>query len=238
MPSAKVLESKKAIVESLKERLDGSVAGILVDYKGISVEQDTKLRRNFREANVKYDVVKNTLLRLAVNDTNFADLASVLEGTTAMATSDEDAVAPAKVFVDFLKANDNLDLTIKAGFADGKVISADEVKALAAIPSKEVLLTQVLYCINSPLTSFAFAIKALVDKKAEEGDAPAAEEAAPVAEEAPAAEEVAPVAEEAPAVEEVAPVAEEAPAVEEAASAEEAPAAEEAAPAEEAPAAE
>lgn len=193
MPSAKVLESKKAIVEGLKARLDASVAGVLVDYKGISVEQDTTLRKNFREADVKYDVVKNTLLRLAVNDTAYADLAAVLEGTTALATSETDAVAPAKVFSEFMKANEALGLTVKAGFADGKVISSDEVKALAAIPSKEVLLTQVLYCINSPLTSFAFAIKALADKKAEEGEAPAeaapvAEEAAPVAEEAPAAE--------------------------------------------------
>ncbi len=215
MPSAKVLENKKAIVEGLKARLDASTAGILVDYKGISVEQDTKLRKNFREADVKYDVVKNTLLRLAVNDTAYADLAAVLEGTTAMATAETDAVAPAKVFVDFLKANEALGLTIKAGFVDGKVISADEVKALAAIPSKEVLLTQILYCINSPLTSFAFAIKALADKKAEEGDAPAAEEAAPVeeaatVEEAPAAEEAAP-AEEAPATEEAAPAEEAAP---------------------------
>ena len=219
MPSAKVLESKKAIVEGLKARLDASVAGVLVDYKGISVEQDTVLRKNFREADVKYDVIKNTLLRLAVNDTAYADLAAVLEGTTALATSETDAVAPAKVFSEFMKANEALGLTVKAGFADGKVISADEVKALAAIPSREVLLTQVLYCINSPLTSFAFAIKALAEKKAEEGDAPVAE--APV-EEAPAAE--------APA-EEVAAPAEEAPAAEEAAPAEEAPA-------EEAPAAE
>ena len=189
MPSAKVLESKKAVVESLKARLGASAAGVLVDYKGINVEQDTKLRRSFREAGVKYDVVKNTLLRLAVADTEYADLASVLEGTTAMATSDEDAVAPAKVFVDFLKANDNLELAIKAGFADGKVISVDEVKALAAIPSKEVLLTQILYCINSPLTSLAYAIQALADKKAEGEEAPVAEEAAPAAEEAAPAEE-------------------------------------------------
>lgn len=187
MPSAKVLESKKAVVENLKERLGSSVAGILVDYKGISVEQDTKLRREFRAADVKYDVVKNTLLRLAVKDTNYEDLTSVLEGTTAMATSNTDEVAPAKIFVDFMKANENIGLSVKAGFADGKVISAEEVKALAAIPSREVLLTQVLYCINSPLTSFAFAIKALMEKKEAEGDAPAVE-AAPAAEEAPAAE--------------------------------------------------
>ena len=98
MPSAKVLESKKAIVEALKARLDSSVAGVLVDYKGINVEQDTALRKNFREADVKYDVVKNTLLKLAVNDTAYADLAAVLEGTTALATSETDAVAPAKIF--------------------------------------------------------------------------------------------------------------------------------------------
>ncbi|MDP4117879.1 MAG: 50S ribosomal protein L10 [Bacillota bacterium] len=177
MPSAKVLESKKAVVAGLKERLNASAAGIIVDYKGINVEQDTQLRKNFREANVKYDVVKNTLLRLATNDTPYADLASVLEGTTAMATAADDAIAPAKVFVDFLKAHATLELAIKAGFVDGKVISADEVKALAAIPSKEVLLTQILYCINSPVTSLAFAVKAIADKMSEESGAPAAEEA-------------------------------------------------------------
>lgn len=222
MPSAKVLESKKAVVENLKERLGSSVAGILVDYKGISVEQDTKLRREFRAADVKYDVVKNTLLRLAVKDTNYEDLTSVLEGTTAMATSNTDEVAPAKIFVDFMKANENIGLSIKAGFADGKVISAEEVKALAAIPSREVLLTQVLYCINSPLTSFAFAIKALMEKKEAEGDAPAVEEAP--AEVAPAEEAVA--EEVAPAAEETAETPVEEAVAEEAAPAEEAPAAE------------
>ena len=118
MPSAKVLEQKKQVVADLAERLKNSAAGVLVDYKGINVEQDTKLRRSFREAGVKYEVVKNTLLKLAVREAGLDELEAVLDGTTAIATSADDAVAPAKIFKDFVKENSTLEISFKSGFAE------------------------------------------------------------------------------------------------------------------------
>jgi len=212
MPSAKVLEQKKQVVAELAERLKNSAAGVLVDYKGINVEQDTKLRRSFREAGVKYEVVKNTLLKLAVREAGLDELEAVLDGTTAIATSADDAVAPAKVFKDFVKENSTLEISFKSGFADGKVLSIDEINALADLPSREALLTMLASALLGTVRGLAVALNAVAEKK---GDG---EEAAPVAEEAPAAEEAAPaaeVAEEATteaAPEEAAPVAEETPA--------------------------
>ena len=212
MPSAKVLEQKKQVVAELAERLKNSAAGVLVDYKGINVEQDTKLRRSFREAGVKYEVVKNTLLKLAVREAGLDELEAVLDGTTAIATSADDAVAPAKVFKDFVKENSTLEISFKSGFADGKVLSIDEINALADLPSREALLTMLASALLGTVRGLAVALNAVAEKK---GDS---EEAAPVAEEAPAAEEAAPaaeVAEEATteaAPEEAAPAAEETPA--------------------------
>lgn len=219
MPSEKVLEAKKAQVAELIEVLNGATTGVLVDYRGLTVEEDTKLRNDLRAAGVKYFVVKNTLLRLAANQTGLEDLDSILHGPTALAVSD-DAVAPAKVLADFAKDNDTLE--IKSGFMDGKVLSLDEIKTLAKTPSKETLIAKMMGSLNSPISGLArllstiaeggVEIADLIAKKAGE-EAPAVEEA-PVAEEAPAAEEAAPA--------EVAPV-EEAPVAEEAAT-EEAPA--------------
>lgn len=216
MPSEKVLEAKKAQVVELVDVLKNATTGVLVDYRGLSVEEDTKLRNNLRAAGVKYFVVKNTLLRLAANQTGLEDLDSILHGPTALAVSD-DAVAPAKVLADFAKENDTLE--IKSGFMDGKVLSLDEIKTLAKTPSKETLIAKIMGSLNSPISGLARLLSTIADggveiadliaKKAGEAteEAPAAEEAAP-AEEAPVAEEAAPAAEEAPAEE--APVAEEA----------------------------
>lgn len=227
MPSQKVLENKKAIVAQLTERFQNAQAGVLADYRGLTVEQDTALRVKLREAGVDYTVVKNNLTRFAANEAGLSELDEALHGPTAIATSNDDVVAPAKVLVEFAKENEALE--IKAGFVDGKVISLDEVKTYASIPSKEVLISKMLGSMLSPIGALARTLQAIVNEEAVPG-ANAGKEAAP-AEEAPAVEE-APVAEEAPATEEAAPAAEEAPATEEAA-----PAAEEAAPAEE-PAAE
>lgn len=204
MPSAKVLEQKKQIVAELAERLKNSAAGVLVDYKGINVEQDTKLRRNFREAGVKYEVVKNTLLKLAVREAGLDELEAVLDGTTAIATSDDDAVAPAKVFKDFVKENSTLEISFKSGFADGKVLSIDEINALADLPSREALLTMLASALLGTVRGLAVALNAVAEKKGEGEEAAPAEEVAeqPVAEEAPATEEpAAETAEEAPAAE-------------------------------------
>ena len=162
MPNAKVLEEKKAVVASLVEKIKNSPAGVLVDYKGINVEDDTKLRKQLREAGVEYAVIKNTLIRFAAKELG---LDENLHGTTALAISTtDDVVAPAKILADFAKTHENFNL--KAGYLEGKVIGEDEVKKLAAMPSKEVLIAQVLYSFNFPIMQLAIACDAIV-KKAE-----------------------------------------------------------------------
>ena len=203
MPSEKVLEMKKQQVADLKARFEGACAGVLVDYKGISVADDTVLRKELREAGVKYTVTKNTLIHLAIEGTDLAELDSVLEGTTAVATSADDYVAAARILGKYAERNDNFNL--KGGFLDNEVIDLAKLQSLAKLPSREVLLATVLSAINAPMAAFARVILAVVDKNGEaapaaEETAPAVEEAAPAAEEAaPAAEEAAPAAEETPA---------------------------------------
>lgn len=211
MPNTKVLEQKKQVVADLADRLKNAAAGVLVDYKGINVEQDTKLRKSFREAGVKYEVVKNTLLKLAVKEAGLDELEAVLDGTTAIATAADDAVAPAKVFKDFVKENSTLEISFKSGFADGKILSLDEINALADLPSREALLTMLASALLGTVRGLAVALNAVADKKGEGEEAPATEvvEEAP-ATETPAEETPAPEATEAPAEE--APASEEAPA--------------------------
>lgn len=197
MPSEKVLEMKKQQVADLKARFDAACAGVIVDYKGISVADDTKLRKELREAGVQYTVTKNTIIHLAIEGTDLAELDSVLEGTTAVATSADDYVAAARILGKYADSNDNFKL--KGGFLDNEVIDLAKLQSLAKLPSREVLLATVLSAFNAPIAAFARAIQAVVDKSGEEVLA-AAEEAAPAEEapaEAPAAE--APAAEETPA---------------------------------------
>lgn len=188
MPSAKVLEKKKAIVAELSERLKNSQAGVLADYRGLSVAQDTELRGKLREAGVSYTVVKNNLTRFAVKEAGLDELESVLEGPTALATSENDVVTPAKILVDFAKDNDALE--IKAGFVDGKVISLDEVKTYASIPSKEVLIARILGSLQSPISALARTLQAIVDN-----DGAAEKEETVATEEVASAEETAPLEE-------------------------------------------
>ncbi|MGN0569868.1 MAG: 50S ribosomal protein L10 [Candidatus Fimenecus sp.] len=171
MPSEKVLELKKQQVADLKERLDSSIAGVVVDYKGISVEDDTKLRKELREAGVEYTVVKNTLLGRAIEGTSLADMSSVLEGTTAIATSKDDYVAAARILNKYAEKSNSF--SIKSGYLDDEVISLEKINSLAKLPSREVLLATVLNAFNAPIASFARAVQAIVDKNGEA--APAAE---------------------------------------------------------------
>lgn len=181
MPSAKVLESKQAVVAALTERLKNACAGIIVDYKGITVADDTALRKELREAGVEYTVVKNTLLRLAIAATELNGLETVLDGTTAIATSADDYVAAARILSKF--ADTHKEFNIKNGFLDQEVIDTAKIAGLAKLPSREVLLAQVLGAFQAPISAFARAIQAIVDKDGEE--------AAPAEAEAPAAEEAA-----------------------------------------------
>lgn len=191
MPSVKVLEEKKAIVAALTERLNNSITGVLVSYKGISVADDTALRKELREAGVQYTVVKNTLLSRACEEANLTGLQGTLEGTTALATSDDDYAAAARILNNYAKKSKTFEL--KGGYLDGEVVDMATIERIAKLPTREILLANVLGAFQAPIASFARAVQAIVDKggveaceKAEE--APAAEEAAVAEAEAPATE--------------------------------------------------
>ncbi len=185
MPNAKVLSEKQAIVEKLTETLQSAASGVLVDYKGITVAEDTALRHELRENGVEYSVVKNTLVRFAIDKVGMQELDEVLNGTTSLAISKDDPIAPMRIINKYSKQLGDR-FNIKAGFMDGKVIPLSDVAALAELPSKDALLGQVLGMMLAPITSLAIVIKAIAEKNGEA--APAAEEAAAPAEEAPAAE--------------------------------------------------
>ncbi len=163
MPSVKVLEAKKAEVAAIAERLQGACAGVIVDYKGINVADDTALRKELREAGVEYTVSKNTMIELAIKDTSLEGLSSCLAGTTALATSKDDYVAAARILCKF--ASTHKDFTVKSGFLDGEVISVEKVDSLAKLPSREVLLATVCSVFNAPIAAFARGVQAIVDKQ-------------------------------------------------------------------------
>jgi large subunit ribosomal protein L10 len=179
MPNAKVLGEKQAIVASLTEKLKGSAAGVLVDYKGITVAEDTALRAELRKNNVEYAVVKNTLLRFAVDNVGMNELDGLLNGTTALATCNDDPVAPARVIAEFAKKLQDK-FEIKGGFMEGAVVSMDTINALASIPALPVLQAQVLGTMLAPISGLACVLKQIAEKQGGTVDAPA--------EEAPAAE--------------------------------------------------
>lgn len=165
MPNAKVLEEKQKSVAELKEKIDAAVTGVVVDYKGINVADDTALRKELRENGVNYFVVKNTLLSRAVADTDLSDMQSVLEGTTALALSNEDYAAPARILSKFAEKSETF--KIKSGFLDGKLVDLDTISAIAKLPSREVLLATVLGAFQAPIAAFARAVQAIVDKQGE-----------------------------------------------------------------------
>lgn len=185
MPSTAILEKKKQMVADLSERIKNSCAGVVVDYKGINVEDDTKLRRELREAGVEYTVVKNSILGRAAQDAGLEGLDPVLEGTTAIATSTDDYVASARILGKYADTHNNFSL--KSGYLDGEVITLEKLIALSKLPSREVLLATVCNVFNAPIAAFARGVQAIVDKGGVEACTPAAEESAPV-EEAPAEE--------------------------------------------------
>ena len=203
MPSAKILAQKQADLSALVEKIKGAQAGVLVDYTGITVEQDTKLRSSFRTSGVDYKVYKNTMTSRACDEVGYAEMKELLKGMTAFAFSSEDPIAPARIAKKF--ADDIETFDIKGGFLDGRILSRDEVLELADIPSKETLIAKLLGSIRSPLYNLAYALQAVIDKG---GEAAAAEDAAPA--EAPAEEAAAEAPAEAPAEE----AAAEAPAAE------------------------
>ncbi len=212
------VELKKPVIDEIAANIDGAQTVVLVDYRGLTVEQDTQLRKQLRESGITYKVYKNTMMNFAFKGTDFESLAPLLEGPSAVAISKEDATAPARVLSKFAKTAPALEL--KGGVVEGVFYDAKGIGQIASIPSREELLSKLLGSIQSPIANFARVMNQLAEKGgASECEAPAKEEAPAEeakAEEAPAAEEAAPAAEaEAPAAEEA--KAEEAPAAEEAA---------------------
>ena len=144
MPSAKILEAKKALVADLNEKIAGSLAGVVVAYNGISVADDTKLRKELREAGVHYMVVKNTMLRLAVKGTQYEGLTEYFKGDTAIALSPEDPAAAARILCKFADADKSKRFVVKGGFCDGQVMDAAGIKSLSTMPNREGLLSMLL----------------------------------------------------------------------------------------------
>lgn len=147
-----VSPAKAAVVEEMKEKLQSAQGAVFVGFSGLSVADVTKLRRKFREGGVEYKVVKNTLTRIAADELGFNDLDAVLEGPTAIAYYAEDTVAPAKILKDFIKETKTEALTVKAGIADGQVIDAAAVEALASLPSREELLAKLVGSMQAPIS--------------------------------------------------------------------------------------
>jgi len=174
MPNAKVLESKKAVVDALTSKVKEASSVVFVDYKGITVAQDTELRKQFREAGVDYAVVKNTLTRFAAKDAGY-DFSEVLNGTTAMASTTGDPIAPARIVCEFAKKNKLKTLAIKGGVVEGSVLSADQLNGFGELPSKNALVASVLGTFLAPISSLAFVLDQIRMQK--DGSAPAEAEA-------------------------------------------------------------
>jgi large subunit ribosomal protein L10 len=160
------VEEKKPIVQEIKDYLDGAKSVVLVDYLGLTVEQDTNLRRATREAGVIYKVYKNTMVNLAIEGTEFADLSKDLEGPTAVAISKDDATAPARIIANFAKTASKLEL--KSGVVEGTYYDAAGISTIATIPSKDELLSKFLGSIQSPITNFARVINQVAEQKSAE----------------------------------------------------------------------
>ena len=159
------VELKQPIVEEISELLNGAATAVVVDYRGLTVAEDTELRKQLREAGVVYKVYKNTMINFAIKDTEFADLAQHLEGPTAIAVCKDDATAAARVLAKFAKTAEALE--IKGGVVDGVYYDAAGIGQIASIPSREVLLSKLLGSMQSPVTNFARVIKQIAEKDEE-----------------------------------------------------------------------
>ena len=168
MPSNAVLEAKKAKVEKLTEIIKNSVSGVIVDYKGITVEEDTKLRKELREAGVNYFVEKNTMLLRAFKECGIEGFEEALNGTTALAVSNDDQTAPARILGKFAEKAGDEKFNLKAGYVEGEVYDQAGVIALSKIPSKDTLLAQLVGSLQGPLQKLAATLNAVADKKKEE----------------------------------------------------------------------
>ncbi len=176
MPNAKVLSEKQAIVNALAERIKSAESGVLVDYKGITVAEDTALRTELRKDEVNYTVVKNTLTRKALDMLGMEGLDHVLNGTTSLATADNDPIAPFRIISDYSKKLGDR-FNIKAAFMDGKILSDAEIAEISELPSKDALYAKVLGTMIAPITGLAVCLGQILEQKGGSLEAPAAEAA-------------------------------------------------------------
>lgn len=163
MANAKVIHAKQEAVEVVAVKLRESTTTVVADYRGLNVAQITELRKQLREAGVEFQVLKNTLVRRATESADLAGLNEILTGPTAIAFSKDDAIAPAKILNDFAKKNEALQL--KGGVVEGRIVGAEEIKALAELPSREGLLSMLLSVLQAPMRGFALAVKAVAEKE-------------------------------------------------------------------------
>lgn len=178
-------ENKKVKVEEIREKFSSAKSAILVDYRGLTVQEATDLRNKFREAGVEYKVYKNNLMKLAIKESSFEGLTADLAGPSAIAFGYEDPVTPAKIVKDFAKEHKNLEL--KAGVVEGEYYDNAKIIEIADIPSREVLLSRLVGSFQAPMSNFAYLVKNIVDKRVEEGEEnvqPAEEPAVETVEEA------------------------------------------------------
>ena len=175
MPNAKVLSEKQAVVAALTEQLKGASSGVLVDYKGITVAEDTALRVELRQNEVQYSVVKNTLARFALNNVGLEGLDEVLNGPSAFAFGMNDPVSPAKIINDFIVKKKSEAIEIKAGLLGNELMSMEQIKALAEMPSREVLLARLVGSLQSSIASFVRVLDAIAKKDSEAAPAAAPE---------------------------------------------------------------
>lgn len=162
-----IIEQKQQIVGEIADKLKASKTVVVVDYRGLTVAEVTELRKQLREAGVEFKVYKNSLTRRAAEATELVDLNGSLTGPNAIAFSTEDVIAPAKILNDFAKKHEALE--IKSGVIEGNVASAEEIKALAELPSREGLLSMLLSVLQAPIRNLALAAKAVADQKEEQG---------------------------------------------------------------------
>lgn len=161
MANAKIIAAKQKAAEEIAAKLKESATTVIADYRGLNVAQMTELRKKLREAEVEFQVLKNSLVQRAAESVELSELNAILTGPTAVAFS-KDAVAPAKILHEFAKANDAL--KIKGGVVEGRVVDTDQIKALANLPSREGLLSMLLSVLQAPIRNFALAVKAVADK--------------------------------------------------------------------------
>lgn len=164
---SRAIEAKKVRVEEITEKFQTAATAVVVDYRGLSVSQVTELRKQLREAGVEFKVYKNTMTRRAVEVAGLEGLNESLTGPNAIAFSTEDVVAPAKIINDFAKKNEHLE--IKAGVIEGTIATAEDIKALAELPSREGLLSMLLSVLQAPMRNFAVVTKAVAEQKEEQG---------------------------------------------------------------------